>query len=185
LNSFRSKWKALPTCLPVADDAGLGKTISSIVAYNSDPGKALVICPPFLKLNWAREFKKWEITGARIAWIEKGTDFDPYIMKHSDVIIVPDSLVARPKIQQILIKEKFKWLFIDEAHRFKGQKTKRTVAVFGDSESHSSLSSPFQSRRKRRRVIWDPDAQSTDRTIPLGECACVRSRGLQKFFRIR
>jgi SWI/SNF-related matrix-associated actin-dependent regulator 1 of chromatin subfamily A len=127
----------------VADDAGLGKTISSIVAYNSDPGKALVICPPFLKLNWAREFKKWEITGARIAWIEKGTDFDPYIMKHSDVIIVPDSLVARPKIQQILIKEKFKWLFIDEAHRFKGQKTKRTVAVFGDSESHSSLCPPL------------------------------------------
>ena len=44
-------------CL-LADDMGLGKTLQSLMAIEQG-GRAIVICPATLKLNWANEVKKW------------------------------------------------------------------------------------------------------------------------------
>lgn len=114
----------------LASDAGLGKTIMAILAMNSDPGPALIVCPPFLKINWVREIKKWGLSLP-----------EPFVMNSlkdlteetalSEIIVVPDSLIHRPNVQALLAKKPRKWLFIDEAHRFKTGTAKRTAALFG------------------------------------------------------
>src|ERR1700679_1832132 len=52
-------WMLTRTPCYNADEAGLGKTATAIMAINSDPGKTLIICPPYLKYNWCDEFKTW------------------------------------------------------------------------------------------------------------------------------
>ena len=44
-------------CL-LADDMGLGKTLQALMAIE-DGGRAIVLCPATLKLNWANEVRKW------------------------------------------------------------------------------------------------------------------------------
>ena len=44
-------------CL-LADDMGLGKTLQALMAIE-EGGRAIVICPATLKLNWANEVRKW------------------------------------------------------------------------------------------------------------------------------
>jgi len=44
-------------CL-LADDMGLGKTLQSLMAIE-EGGRAIVICPATIKINWANEVKKW------------------------------------------------------------------------------------------------------------------------------
>ena len=44
-------------CL-LADDMGLGKTLQSLMAID-EGGRAIVICPATLKINWANEVRKW------------------------------------------------------------------------------------------------------------------------------
>jgi hypothetical protein len=42
----------------LGDDMGLGKTLQSLMALPAD-GRAIVICPSSLKLNWRNEAKRW------------------------------------------------------------------------------------------------------------------------------
>ena len=44
-------------CL-LADDMGLGKTLQSLMAIEMG-GRAIVLCPATLKINWANEVRKW------------------------------------------------------------------------------------------------------------------------------
>lgn len=45
------------------DEMGLGKTMQAIGVLNASPAarRVLVICPASLKLNWARELRKWSV----------------------------------------------------------------------------------------------------------------------------
>lgn len=117
-----------------ADEAGLGKTITSILCMNTVPGKTLIICPPYLKYNWFNEITKW----SNSLWVEiihSGADL---LSKDADATIIPDSLLTNPKIQNILFQLRFEWLFIDETHRFKEATTKRTQALLGN-ETHDGI----------------------------------------------
>lgn len=132
-----SAWHAL-TRTPsfIADEAGLGKTITACLCMNSAPGKALIICPPFLKYNWANEISKWATphTTCPLPAIVEGPDAD----FNRGIVIVPDSLIARKTIQDEIAKHSFKWLFVDEFHRFKTEDAQRTVALLGD-ENHEGI----------------------------------------------
>src|SRR5437764_880224 len=50
-----------PNCL-IADEMGLGKTVEAIGLSNSCPAikKVLIVCPASLKLNWLREWLRWD-----------------------------------------------------------------------------------------------------------------------------
>jgi SWI/SNF-related matrix-associated actin-dependent regulator 1 of chromatin subfamily A len=131
---LESAWHALTrTPSYVADEAGLGKTITSVLCMNAVPGKTLIICPPFLKYNWAGEIERW-CTWAKqpvqVLLIESGKDASASPKwDMADIVIVPDSHIAKPLVQEMIKARKWTWAFVDEAHRFKQAETQRTKAL--------------------------------------------------------
>jgi SWI/SNF-related matrix-associated actin-dependent regulator 1 of chromatin subfamily A len=138
---IESAWHALTrTPCYIADEAGLGKTITAILAINSLPGKTLITCPPYLRYNWMDELERWHqvngskqlITHALIDSID--SDFE------ADVLVLPDSLLTSIPIQTRLTRHApFKWLIVDEAHRFKTDDAQRTKALLGDDTHGCSI----------------------------------------------
>lgn len=116
----------------LALDPGLGKTPIAAVIAGSLNANVLYICPPFLTRNTENEFRKWapHLSVSRYK--------DGLSSQFSDVLIVPDSLINRSRVQMDLNKFK-QWienqnretiLVIDEAHRFKNPQAGRTKALF-------------------------------------------------------
>ena len=52
---IESAWWAL-TRSPcyIADEAGLGKTVTACLCMNTGGGRSIIICPAFLKYNWQK-----------------------------------------------------------------------------------------------------------------------------------
>lgn len=117
-----------------ADEAGLGKTITSVLCMNAVPGKVLVICPAYLKYNWADEITKWCTwkRGFSILILESENDIPNTL--DADITICPDSLLTSPIVFNQIRDQRYRWLFIDEAHRFKEATRKRTQALLGDQD---------------------------------------------------
>lgn len=112
----------------LADDPGLGKTIQFIIARNSAPGKTLIISPPSLCNNWESECRKWGSKKTSIKIITpESTDRDYF----AEIVILPDTLLDRPIVLNMLSLFPWEWLAVDEVHRFKDIKTTRTQALFG------------------------------------------------------
>lgn len=136
---LESAWHALSrTPSYVADEAGLGKTITSVLCMNAAPGKVLIICPPFLRYNWADELTKWAAgqwegyagpVSPSVSIIEDGKSMSKDEAWNADVTILPDSLIAKAIALPMIKARKWTWAFVDEAHRFKQADTQRTKAL--------------------------------------------------------
>lgn len=111
----------------IADEMGLGKTIQAIGISNSDPlaRRVLVICPSSLKLNWKKEFLKWDVKGLSVKLVSTGRKEWPT----SDVVIINYDLLG--KWQNELRSVEWDLMSIDECHYLKEGKTGRTQEVFG------------------------------------------------------
>ncbi len=111
----------------LAHQPGLGKTAQAVCAVNSRPGRALVICPSFLKVTWVREITKWALGFPFIAVVDS-----PYFTNwDADYLIVSDAIINRPWVRRGIASIPRTYIFIDEAHRFKETSAQRTVALFG------------------------------------------------------
>lgn len=138
---LESAWHAL-TRTPsfIADQAGLGKTITSCLCMNATPGKTLIICPPFLKYNWASEIEKWvdgwhrQIKGVLVSIIEDGKALARDPSWDADVVILPDSLISKKLARTMVAERSWRWLFVDEVHRYKEADTQRTKALLGEED---------------------------------------------------
>ena len=84
----------------LADVVGLGKTYISALLAQQLPGKKLIICPPILKSYWYDTFFEFGIRGFRVESLGK---LDDIIANGTD---------------------KFEYVFIDEAHRFRNEITR-------------------------------------------------------------
>lgn len=76
----------------IADEMGLGKTIQAIATleYVWDSYPAVIVCPPSLVLNWAKEYEKW-LPRLRVATVtnrksfpEKGS-YDILVIGYSNI----------------------------------------------------------------------------------------------------
>lgn len=109
----------------IGDEMGLGKTIQALGVINASAGairSALVICPASLRLNWAREARKW-LLGDWHTWI--AADGSPCPAWASLAIINYDRLGRHPE----LVARSWDVVIVDEAHYLKNGKTKRAGAV--------------------------------------------------------
>lgn len=114
----------------IADEMGLGKTIQAIGIVNGDPEvkTVLIICPKSVKLNWSREFAKWQTRGLSIG-MAGGSGKNGNGWVGTDVVIINYEQVKKYK-QQIDARH---WgaLIIDEAHYIKSAKTQRSQMIKG------------------------------------------------------
>lgn len=108
----------------LADRPGLGKTAQLVHAVDMlRPKRALVICPPILRDNIAREFERWSMFDEPVTVIRSGKDKLPA----SGVVAVSYNLATDKRA------EFFEWrpdfVACDEAHALKQPAAERTKAI--------------------------------------------------------
>lgn len=116
----------------IGDEMGLGKTIQAIGISNADPSirRVLIVCPASLKLNWQREWAKWDVKGLTIGRVSgrKGE------LPATDVTIINYDILEQRAAQ--LKEVSWDLLIADECHALKNPKAKRTQYLLGRRESY-------------------------------------------------
>jgi hypothetical protein len=114
----------------LADEMGLGKTVQALAALAAlQAFPAVVICPAFLKTNWARETAAW-LPGARVQVLDGGSaELQPGL----DLIIVNYDIL--PSHVDRLASLPLKALILDESQYIKTPSAQRTVAALSLSAS--------------------------------------------------
>lgn len=111
----------------LGDEMGLGKTpqlIAIALRAKHEGKRSLVVVPPSLRENWRREIAKFT-NGALSVEVVVGTK--PYALSNADVTVIGDAGVAGWAGE--LAKAGFGALLVDEAHRAKNPKAKRTIGL--------------------------------------------------------
>ena len=119
----------------LAFDAGLGKTPISVALINEvvHENRALIIVPPFLVSNWVREIKEWQTEDYKIQVVSSGAEFE--LLPRTDILIVPDSLIARDNVSRSLYKHRFGIIIVDEVQRFLNASSLRTKSLYGSADN--------------------------------------------------
>lgn len=111
----------------LADDMGVGKTTSTIIAsLETNTKRILVICPASLKVNWEREYRNYT---DRSIYISEGKNFSD----EHDIVIVNYDIIKNfhnlksPNESRIL--NKFDLIIIDEAHMISNTQAQRTKLI--------------------------------------------------------
>lgn len=134
----------------IADAPGLGKTVQFIGIHNYlKTKKVIVVCPASLKINWFREFSKWDIHGLSIGIAEskvinKKTE---HIWPHTDVVIVNYDMLKQFSTQ--IRKHEWDLVCADEAHLLKTPTTIRSKYFFGQDDRKE----PIEPIRYKRLVL--------------------------------
>ena len=128
-------------CTLLADEMGLGKTIQAVGVANADAAvrRVLIICPASLRLNWQREWEKWDTKGLSVGIA------DSQGLPESDVVIVNYDITW--KLAAALRGREWDMLIMDEGHYLKNPKAQRTVAVLGGKHGKTAHD-PITARRR-------------------------------------
>lgn len=122
----------------IGDEMGLGKTIQALGYLNLHPDfkKILVICPASLKANWRRESQKWLTQETKITIMEGSyygrADKDPDVRQ---MVIVNYDVLHR---REDLLAD-WDCVIVDECHKIKNPKAKRTQAFLNICENVQSV----------------------------------------------
>ena len=104
------------------DEMGLGKTIQALAYMDTTkPEKTLIICPPFLKLNWLTELKDNGYDLKTVDVVESGKQ----ILRDQPITIVGYSVASQSSITNQLSRFKFDLMIFDEIHYLRNLKTSR------------------------------------------------------------
>lgn len=110
----------------IADEMGLGKTIQALGLANAIEAKSiLIVVPASLRLNWAREAKKWLVSDLSVEPVLTGKE-----RCQADVVIVNFERV-KGAIFKTLMDRTWDLLIVDEAHYVKNSGAQRTKHVMG------------------------------------------------------
>lgn len=115
----------------LAHEPGLGKSAQFITSVNTKPGRAVVICPSFLKTMWAREITDWYHLDFPVIEIVPDSENQSKCNFAADFIICSDSMIEKEWVRKGLASFNVRHVAVDEAHRFKTPNANRTVALFG------------------------------------------------------
>jgi len=115
----------------LADEMGLGKTPMSIGVSNAIPliHNVLIVCPASLKLNWKKEWLRWDTKNLSIGVVQPGKKSFPI----TDVVIINYDVLK--KYRGEIRERQWNLAIFDEAHFLKESKTGRTREVIGIKRS--------------------------------------------------
>ena len=112
----------------LADDMGVGKTTSAVIAaIESGVKKILIICPATLKFNWKREIENY--TNETITIVDgKKWGSSKFIIVNYDILKNFHSTDKKDNLN-IINDENFDLVIMDEAHYVSNSKAQRTKLV--------------------------------------------------------
>jgi len=118
----------------LADDMGMGKSMSSIVAsIAGNYKKILIVCPASLKLNWEREIFNFDHQVAIVngkKWKEdKFTIINYDILKNFHTVVDKRKKKENQNLKRDIINANFDLIIIDEAHYLKNPKSQRAKII--------------------------------------------------------
>ncbi len=115
----------------VADQMGLGKTIQALGYLNLHPEykRILVVCPAAIKPVWIRETKKWLVEKADIKVLQgrDGKKGDIVSASPSREVVIANYDILHFRSDELL-RDDWDVIIIDECHKIKNAKAKRTQA---------------------------------------------------------
>ena len=105
----------------LADDMGLGKSTSAVIAsMESGAKKVLIVCPASLKINWDREIKNY--TDRKVLIVEGrkwGSTFDYYIINYDILKNYHTTEKSEDSDDyKLLVNEKFDLAIVDECFTY-------------------------------------------------------------------
>jgi SWI/SNF-related matrix-associated actin-dependent regulator 1 of chromatin subfamily A len=130
----------------LGDEMGLGKTIQIIGAINADPkvGKALIVCPSGLVLNWQRELMRWLVRPMDVATVDGET------FPSTDVVVIGWGMLT--KWRSRLETTYWDFIGVDEAHYMKNPAAQRSQVILGykprRDEPAELAKAPLTARRR-------------------------------------
>lgn len=125
----------------IADVPGLGKTGQLVHGFDlASVSTGLIICPPILRDNVAREFMLWSYWGREVFVMESATDALP----RDGTVAVSYHLARRPDVAKRLRKRGADFLAVDEAHALKDIMSNQTIAIVGKNGIAQNVS----------RMLW-------------------------------
>ena len=146
----------------IADAPGLGKTVQAVGIHNAlNTKRVLIVCPASLKVNWSREWKKWDVHGASVGIAmsipkREKTEFGYktttiHDWPNTDVVIINYDMLLTFDTQIKAIT--WDQVVCDEAHNLKTRTTVRSKCVFGGVIPAKKLDGKVVERQKRLEKI--------------------------------
>jgi SWI/SNF-related matrix-associated actin-dependent regulator 1 of chromatin subfamily A len=122
-------WLAPKTRAGLLDEAGLGKTITALVAAErAGVGTILVLAPTVVAWNWSREARRWT---SRPVHVVSASSEQPRRVEDDAVVIVTHGLVIRGPVFDWITARQWGLAVLDEAHYFRNESAQRTRAFYG------------------------------------------------------
>lgn len=143
----------------LAHAPGAGKTCEAVTAalmLHKPGGQALFIVPPTLTTNWVREVRRWAKAYDLVKFtcqIVPESKMQQSMYWGSNFVICPDSMLTKPWVYEALKHQKFDFVAVDEASRFKELSAQRTLALFGGK--HQKQNFAGLTKNARRVVLLD------------------------------
>lgn len=139
----------------ISDEMGLGKSIQTVGVANLDNTvhRVLIVCPSSIKLNWKKEWLRWDVKHLSVGVVAAGKKTFP----ESDVVIINYDLLG--KFQLELRAVEWDLLAIDECHYLKEGKTGRTQEVYGRKKTRKS--------KRTRTVKTEKEITKSDGTTEI------------------
>lgn len=112
----------------LADDMGVGKTTSAVIAaLETGAKKILIICPASLKINWQREIQNYSDKSVYICEGKKfSTDEDFTIVNYD---ILKNFYDIKDKDNSLISTSNFDLVILDEAHMISNPQAQRTKII--------------------------------------------------------
>ena len=158
----------------IFDAPGLGKTIQAIGVHNAVKTKrVLVICPASLKVNWKREWEKWDVHGLSVGIAKSVVNREPifdeegvrmrdhnnkpmsrtwteHVWPDTDVVVINYDMLY--SFDEEVKDVEWDLMICDEAHLLKTKTAIRTMCVFGgEKKARKQLN-----KETNRRQIVEP-----------------------------
>jgi SNF2 family DNA or RNA helicase/predicted RNA-binding Zn-ribbon protein involved in translation (DUF1610 family) len=137
-NAFKLGYRG---CL-IADEMALGKTIQALLyvrRHLEECTPTLYIVPGSLTYNWAKEYMQWVLGDLKYDFSKDPFSL-PIIHTDGQIGLMPGfkhyfismDLLSKPKVLASIKAFGFKLAVIDECHKFKNQKSKRTETLMDE-----------------------------------------------------
>lgn len=126
------------------DEMGVGKTAQIIgAADESGCQSGIVLVPGIARVNWAREFERFQTMGRSIGVLEETSR-----LPDTDIVIAPYHLLANDRVLPYLFSRKWDFFAADEGQYLKNPTATRTRVTYGlDCDARTGL-------LKRCRQKW-------------------------------